>query len=123
MRNAKGQFVKKTAETTLDHLADELLKDKTAKHLQIVARYNEQKANEVVNPIVLAALLEVRPQMIYNYIRKGRFTDLSEDGHGADFNNTQKRVIRFDEANTFAQQYVGRQEVKAAKIEAELAGA
>jgi hypothetical protein len=121
-RNAQGRFVKKNAqpETTLDHLAQELRRDATAKNLVVVQRYFEQKKEGVVNPIVLAALLDVRPQMIYNYIRKGKFTDLSE---GLDFNNTQKRVIRYDEANTFAQQFVGRREAKAAKIEAELEGA
>jgi hypothetical protein len=86
-------------------------------------RYAEQAANGVVNPIVLANLLGVRPQMIYNYIRKGKFSE-SEQAFGE--NNTQKKVIFLDEANTFAQGYidrkVAREAKEAEKVEAELAG-
>jgi hypothetical protein len=84
-------------------------------------RFAEQAKEGVVNPIVLAALLGVRPQMIYNYLRKGKFSEV-EGAVGQ--NSTQKKVIRLDEANAFAQQYSTRKierETKAAeKVKAEL---
>ena len=102
--------------TTLDTLAEQA-------DAKIKARYAEQREAGVVNPIVLAALLDVRPQMIYNYLRKGKFTDVAE---AVGENNTQKKVIHLDEANTFAQGYVDRkverETKKAEKIAAELAG-
>jgi hypothetical protein len=108
--------------TTLDELAEQAPEN-------VQKRYAEQKANGVVNPIVLAALLSVgsedpvRPQMIYNYLRKGKFTEV-EGAVGE--NSTQKKVINLDEANTFAKQYherkTEREAKKAAKVEAELAG-
>lgn len=83
------------------------------------ARFAEQKAQGVVNPIVLAELLGVRPQMIYNYIRKGKLTDSSE---AIGQNNTQKKTIDLAEAEGFAHKYTEKQKAKAAKIEAELLG-
>jgi hypothetical protein len=104
------------AVTVLDQLADALPKgDKNR------GRYNEQKAEGVVNPIVLAALLGVRPQMIYQYLSKGKFT---EDESTISQNSTQKKVIKLDEANTWAAGYterkVAKEAAKAAKVEAEL---
>lgn len=105
-----------TNKSTLEQLAEN-----ARPHIQ--ARFAAQSAEGVVNPIVLAELLGVRPQMIYNYLGKGKFTEV-EDAVGS--NSTQKKVIRLDEANTFAQGYLDRKvvrETKAkAKIEAELAG-
>jgi len=87
------------------------------------ARFAEQSAQGVVNPIVLANLLGVRPQMIYNYIRKGKFSQ-EEAAFGE--NNTQKIVIQLNEANAFALAYtdrkVARETAAAEKIAAELAG-
>lgn len=87
------------------------------------ARFAEQSAQGVVNPIVLANLLGVRPQMIYNYIRKGKFSQ-EENAFGE--NNTQKIVIQLDEANAFALAYtdrkVAREAAHAEKVAAELAG-
>jgi len=83
------------------------------------ARYEEQKANGVVNPIVLAELLGVRPQMIYNYIRKGKIAETDE---GIGQNNTQKKTIDLNVAEGFVHQQVEKRKAKAAKIEAELLG-
>lgn len=88
---------------------------------KIQARFAEQSAEGIVNPIVLAELLEVRPQMIYNYIRKGKFSQAEADS-STGFNTTQKKVIDLREANVFAAAYVGRKAAKAAKVEAELLG-
>jgi len=86
-------------------------------------RYEEQKEQGIVNPIVLAALLGIRPQMIYNYIAKGKLTDKSE---AIDKNSTQKKTIDIVEANTWANSYlakkVEREEKAKAEIEADLAG-
>lgn len=101
--------------TLLDDLAD----DADAK---VAARYHAQAKEGLINPIVLAQLLDVRPQMIYGYIRKGKFTQ--ENAFGV--NNTQKITIRLDEANQFAAGYVGRKTARAEeegeRIKAELAG-
>jgi len=106
-----------TAQSTLEALAGSAPK-------KVQDRFNEQAAEGVVNPIVLAQLLGVRPQMIYNYLRKGKFSEV-EGAIGT--NSTQKKVIRLDEANTFAQGYTARKverETKAAeKVAAELEGA
>lgn len=103
--------------TTLDTLAE-------SANERVQKRYTEQKENGVVNPIVLAELVGVRPQMIYNYIRKGKFTE-SENAFGE--NSTQKKVIYLDEANTWVAGYldrkVTREQKQAEKVDAELAGA
>ena len=69
----------------------------------------------VVNPIELAKALDVKAQMIYNYIRSGRIK-------GAYLNDTQKLVIPSDSAAEFASSYLSRKARAQAKIEAELAG-
>lgn len=110
---------KKTTPGTghLDTLASGL--EKTAKNQALVARYEAQKAEGVINPIVLAGLMGVKPQMIYNYLRKGRLTEVQG---AVGTNNTQKKTIHIGEANTFAGQYVERKAQKAAKVQAELEG-
>jgi uncharacterized membrane protein len=77
-------------------------------------RFEAQAAEEVVNPIVLAELLGCRPQMIYNYIRKGKIQAVQH-------NNTQKLVITLDEAQRFANEYLTRKAMKAIKVKEELA--
>jgi len=79
-------------------------------------RFELQAENKVVNPIVLADLLDVRPQMIYNYIRKGKITTTERT------NSTQKITIPLEVAQAFAQAYLLKKGLKAAKIQAELAG-
>ena len=82
-------------------------------------RFAEQSAQGIVNPIVLAALVGVRPQMIYNYIAKGKLSEVLPDSTtGA--NNTQKKVLDLREANTWATAYLEKKAAKAAKVEAEL---
>jgi hypothetical protein len=78
-------------------------------------RLQLQRQLGVVNPIMLAKALGVRPQMIYNYIRDGKIKTV-------DRNNTQKITIDVLEAERWAQTYLGRKAAKAAKIEAELRG-
>jgi len=86
------------------------------------ARYEEQKANGVVNPIVLAKLLGVRPQMIYNYIAKGYIVSSEDDVQAIGSNNTQKKTIDLNVAEGFARKQIDKREAKQARIEAELAG-
>jgi hypothetical protein len=78
-------------------------------------RLMKQREQGVVNPIMLAQAIGVRPQMIYNYIRSGRIASVVD-------NNTQKKTIAWSVAVAFAQQYLNRKAVKAAKVERELAG-
>jgi hypothetical protein len=78
-------------------------------------RLHEQRANGVVNPIVLAQFLGVKPQMIYNYITNGHIK-------AAKVNSTGKKVIDLDEATAFARKYLDGKARKQAKIEAELRG-
>lgn len=126
--------------TMLDQLAEE-----ASSHLK--KRYEEQKQQGIVNPIVFAQLLsigagkEVKPQMIYNYLRKGKFANGADTGTDTDntdtdggtpgtpsisTNSTQKKVISLEAANAFAQSYVSnkvaREAARQAKIEAELQG-
>lgn len=78
-------------------------------------RLKAQVANGIVNPIVLADFLDIRPQMVYNYIRTEKIKARREE-------ITQHIVIDLDEAVRYAQKYLNRQAEKAAKIQAELAG-
>lgn len=78
-------------------------------------RLRTQHEEGVVNPIELAKALNVRPQMIYNYIRDGKIPTTES-------NNTQKLVIPWGDAVAFAQKYLGRKLVKQQKVEAELRG-
>jgi hypothetical protein len=80
-----------------------------------IARLQEQKAFGVVNPIVLAEALGVRPQMIYTYIRQGKVKAHSDTA-------TQKVVIDWDEAVSFAQRYLNKKAIQQARIERELKG-
>ena len=101
---------------TLDALAEDA-------DIKIQVRYHAQAKEGLINPIVLAALLDVRPQMIYGYIRKGKFT---QEDNVFGINNTQKITIRLVEAEKYAAGYVGRKESRAEetqlKIESELRG-
>jgi predicted nucleic acid-binding protein len=89
---------------------------------KVRARFEAQSAEGVVNPIVLAALLEVRPQMIYQYLRKGKLVAVED----TDENSTQKLVITIAGATAWARQYVEnkvtREAKRAEKLAAELAG-
>lgn len=102
--------VNTTNQTALEQLAEHA-------NAKTKARFAEQAANGVVNPIVLADLLDVRPQMIYNYIAKGKF---SQEEGAVGSNNTQKKFILLDEANTWAASYLAKRQAKEDKIEAEL---
>jgi hypothetical protein len=77
-------------------------------------RLLKQQEQGVVNPIMLAQAIGVRPQMIYNYIRQGRIASV--------MGNTQKKTIAWSVAVDFAQKYLNRKAVKQAKVERELQG-
>jgi hypothetical protein len=53
----------------------------------------------VISPYVLAQFLDVRPQMIYGYIKEGRIKSVRD-------NNTQKLYIEEEEALRFAYKYL-----------------
>ena len=78
-------------------------------------RFANQVSVGVVNPIELAKAMEVRPQMLYNYIRGGRLIARTTE-------DTQKIVIDVDVAVGFAQKYFNRQIERQAQIERELRG-
>ena len=92
---------------------------------KVAARYNAQAQQGLINPIVLAQLLEVRPQQIYGLIRKGKMATTG-DADPFGINSTQKITISLAVANAYAQGYVGRKTSRAedaeARIKAELAG-
>jgi hypothetical protein len=103
---AKGEDI----ELGLDEVKDMLLKSDGASE-----RFKAMVEAGVVNPIELAKAMDVRPQMLYNYIRNGRLqARLTAD--------TQKFVIDLDVALKFAQRYIGKQLAKQAQIERELRG-
>jgi len=79
----------------------------------VQSRYASQASEGVVNPIVLAEIMGVRAQYIYNLIRKGKLEAVKH-------NNTQKLVIELETAKAFALNY---QEGKDARIAARAAKA
>lgn len=89
---------------------------------KVAARFHAQANEGLISPIVLAELLDVRPQMIYGYLRKNKFADENAVG----VNNTQKKTILLTVAEIFAAGYIDRKETRAeekeAKIKAELQG-
>jgi hypothetical protein len=68
-----------------------------------IERMQEQLEHGVINPILLARYIGVRPQMIYQAIRDGKLT-------AVDFNNTQKKFIRLAEAISYASRYLNRKQ-------------
>jgi hypothetical protein len=68
-----------------------------------IERMQEQLEHGVINPILLARYIGVRPQMIYQAIRDGKLT-------AVDFNNTQKKFIRLGEAIRYASRYLNRKQ-------------
>ena len=85
-------------------------------------RVQAQLKDGILSPMLLAELLNVRPQMIYQYIGKGKITAVQ-------LNNTQKKVVRIAEARRFAREYLSRKQqrdfdatVKAAQVQAQLRG-
>lgn len=86
-----------------------------AKHAETNERLAAQMAEGIVNPIVLATVIDVRPQMIYNYIQNGRIISRHS-------NSTQKLIIPLHEAYRFAASQIERRNKKAEQIERELRG-
>jgi hypothetical protein len=79
-----------------------------------IERFPAQHAEGIVNPIVLAKLLKIRPQMVYNYIKQGKLPEQA--------NSSQRMVIPWVTAVEFARGYLDRKAIKAAKVAAELRG-
>jgi|SRR5215469_10421854 len=68
-------------------------------------RIEEQLRQEVISPIILARYINVKPQMVYQAIRDGKLT-------AVDFNNTQKKFIRLNEALRYAAKYLTRKQLR-----------
>lgn len=77
-------------------------------------RLADQMANNVVNPMVLAAVCDIKPQMVYNYIRSGRLPSHT--------NNTEKLVIPLEAAVEFVRNRLEKEAQKKQKLQRELAG-
>jgi hypothetical protein len=105
-----------TTETTAVEVTAEELQ---ARVNSVLANGSERLATQlnqrVVNPIELARAMKVRPQMIYNYIRKGKIAAVRQ-------NNTQKLFIEEHEPRAFLDRYYGRKLAAEKKVELELAG-
>ena len=101
---------------TLSRLAE--LTDPSTK-----ARFAAQASEGVVNPIVLAKLVGVRPQMLYQYIAKGRLPIVEGVEAGVGTNSTQKKVIRLAVAEAWVNGYLGRKADRAIRAAAELEAA
>lgn len=86
---------------------------------KVQARFAEQSAQGIVNPIVLAELVGVRPQMIYNYIGKGKLSEVLPDTKDGT-NSTQKKVLDLREANTWATAYTAKKAARREELRAEL---
>jgi Tfp pilus assembly protein PilE len=79
-----------------------------------IERFSAQHDEGVVSPTILAALLKIRPQMVYNYIKQGKIP--AEQGA------TQKMMVHWQDAITFAQTYLNRKADKQDKIDRQLRG-
>jgi hypothetical protein len=100
-----------TTEEVLRYMGNNLrFNQKDMERLQSSAEHG------VVAPIVFARALGVRPQMIYNYIKKGKLASC------AGLNSTDKIVLELDGALEWASHYVGKKNAKRALIEAQLRG-
>jgi len=78
-------------------------------------RYAAQAEEGVIAPGVLAELLGIRPQMVYNYMSKGKIKNVTSTV-------TQKKVIALEDAEAFAAGYLARKVEREAKIDEELNG-
>jgi len=78
----------------LQELRDKMMEVDTAGRLRI-----QLETWSCVSPYVLAQFLEVRPQLIYGYIKEGRIASVRD-------NNTQKLWIEEGEALRFAHKYL-----------------
>ena len=65
-------------------------------------RAQEQVAQGVINPIELAKALNVRPQMLYSYIRDGRLKARTTT-------DTQKLLIKFEDALEYVRKRLQRE--------------
>ncbi len=89
---------------TLEYLAEQQSK---------VARLSSQMSQGVVNPIVLAKVCGIKPQQVYNYIRKGYIAAVRE-------NNTQKLYIELNDAVAFVMRRLNRSAAEQLRINEEL---
>lgn len=78
------------------------------------ARLQEQREHGVVNPIELARALNIRPQVIYNYVRRGALP--------SHLGPTQNIEILWQDAVEFIQHRLQKQATKQAKIREQLNG-
>jgi len=87
-------------------------------------RMKVQHAEGIINPIVLADALGIRPQMVYNYIKKGKIQtlDLNAERPGVTENSTQHIVVEWSVAVRWVQMFMGKRAARQEKIEAQLRG-
>lgn len=87
-------------------------------------RLKAQYAEGIINPIVLAGAVGVKPQMIYNYIRNGKIKtiDLDAPQPGVSTNNTQHIVIAWGVAVLWTQKYLQKKADHQERVERELRG-
>lgn len=80
---------------------------------------NQNQTPDMLSPIEVAKLADVRPQMVYNYIRAGYIEAVRDEETG------KLRVSR-EVAEAWVEKYLAnkaaREEKRQAKLEAELAG-
>jgi len=79
-------------------------------------RLNQQMEQSVVTPIELAKALDIRPQMIYNYIRDGRIASRKTP-------DTQKIVIPLEVAQAYVATRLNKDAAKAKVVQAQLESA
>jgi len=75
-------------------------------------RLEVQISQDVISPIMLARLLDIVPQQVYQAIAKGKL-------HAMVDNDTQKRRIKFDEAVRWAAAYLDRRDLRELQKEQE----
>jgi hypothetical protein len=75
-------------------------------------RLSVQIDEGVINPIMLARLLGIVPQQVYQAIAKGKLPAMTD-------NDTQKRRIKFDDAVRWAANYLDRKDLRERQKEQE----
>jgi hypothetical protein len=99
----KGQRTMSTAQELLNELHEKHFPPANNMGEDDVIRLEEQLEEGVINPIILARILGIRPQAVYGAIRDGKIAVLPK-------NDTQKYRIQTEEAVRWASQYLTRKE-------------
>lgn len=70
--------------------------------------------HDVVTPLEIAKARDIKPQVIYNYLRQGRI--------GYELNSSNKRVVTKAELFKYLENYLSKEQARQERLERELRG-